>query len=1112
MAEDVLAAFLRGRSPVAHLIDSFDDFCEALPSLFQQTEEISVEKEGSTASIKLLNASLRPPVVKYPWEARLGDQSYSARLFADIHVRLSNEKIDESFRNDEVFVGEIPCMIGSELSNAHADGKIDCPLDPGAYFIVEGAEKVVVPQDSNFGARCSISRKGCWKSYVVYPNKGLSFRNTFTRVLLKEDKGIINLELSITGADPVPIVVALRALGLATDKSVLDVMHATNDPELANMILPSLREAADQVSDFFGDEDVNHRDCAANQEFLASKSRKLKGSFVEALFPALDSPKSKVIYLGYMVEFLCTSYLGRRQPRKNSLVNKRILGVNELLALLLTKAMTRFMRETCKKMLLMKSVTDGIFNDKIVTCDFRDAFKRGVWAQPQTYGSGVVEALKRQNVTCTLAHLRHVRTPSQYSGKVNDSRYPNKSHTGRFCPVETPEGENCGHLKTLALFAMISSHRDETDVLDNLSGYLQDVDEVPLQQLHVFDKVFLNGRLLGLSTRDEAKAAVLHLRNRRRRGAIHSEVEIAPNKHGELQIFTDGGRVLRPVFIVENNEWLLTDDNVSELHGLNNGEEKVRFLLQEGLVELLGPEEEEQCVIASRYSDLRSGIRYTHMELHPAAMLSITASTIPFAQHNLSTRVTYQAQKHSKHAIGYYSCNPSKRFDTTSDSLFYPQKQLVSTSMCRLLSPNDSAMMRGWPEKLMHGQSCVVAVACYDGYNQEDSLIFNQAAIDRGLFRSIHERTHRYNINLQSSEESFGRPVEEDGSPQQRYQHLDEDGFPEIGARLQSSQAVIGKTRKLKEGTVSNSSIFLKNFEEGSVKEVVRLPKIAQGSHDVNVKTASASFPHGGVKVKIASTRAPQAGDKFSSMHGQKGVIGCCLSQEDLPFTRQGIVPDVIINPHAFPTRQTLGQMLESIAGKAAAMGVRVNTTPFSSASPDQLGAALHRCGFQKSGNERFYSGLYGSMIKAEIFVGVCFYQKLMQMADDKIKWRRIGRHDSITRQPIKDRQKYGGIKFSQMERSSLVAHGAAASIQERMFHLSDPHQVEVCTRCDRMASIGRSRAPSCRFCKDKFPGFARLEIPYSCKLLVQELNSMGIDLRLVTDSSASLRGREDKN
>ena len=437
-----------------------------------------------------------------------------------------------------------------------------------------------------------------------------------------------------------------------------------------------------------------------------------------------------------------------------------------------------------------------------------------------------------------------------------------------------------------------------------------------------------------------------------------------------------------------------------------------------------------------------------------------------------------------KQAMGMYATNYLQRMDTLAYLLYYPQKPLVTTR----------AMEHLHFRELPAGQNAIVAIACYSGFNQEDSLIMSQSSIDRGFFRSIFYRSYRDEEKRQGTmvQEEFNKPKPETtlGMKHGDYQKLDDDGLVAPGSRVSGEDVVIGKIIPL---PMENGSRFsskdcstaLRSSESGIVDSVLLT------TNDKGWKF---------VKMRVRSIRVPQIGDKFASRHGQKGTVGMTYSQEDMPFTSEGITPDIIVNPHAIPSRMTIGHLIECLMGKfCACFGKEGDATPFTEVTVEEISSRLHQCGYQMRGNEVMYNGHTGRKLDSMIFFGPTYYQRLKHMVDDKIHSRSRGLVQLLTRQPQEGRSREGGLRFGEMERDCMIAHGSAHFLKERLFDQSDAYRVHVCDKCGliAIANLIKNRF-ECRGCGNT-TDISQVHIPYACKLLFQELMSMAIAPRMFT-------------
>ena len=910
---------------------------------------------------------------------------------------------------------------------------------------------------------------------------------------------------------PAAGVLDFRALGLETN---LDIMKAiVNDTTVPahRCIMSELISSVDDAAGIHCQRDAleylaKHmnvagfpRENAHNHEFRIGLVKNILEK--EFLPHAGRSMFSKALFLGHMVMQMLRCYLGFREfDDRDSFTNKRIDTPGILLGSLFRQYYGRMIKDM--KSTIQKEINTGcwrstgfvnvisvsniskVVKSSIVDNGLKHGLATGNWGikNSQSKRGGVAQVANKFSYISGVSHCRRVSSCSAIHPKVIPPRKLHTTQFGIICPSETPEGVSVGLVQNMAMMTNITMSSNSSHVRQLLAtdAQVRPVCMSAIEALFHETKVVVNGNVVG--TCAEPRAVYERLKGYKRSGRINVYTGVAWNvAENEIRVCTEGGRCARPLFVVENGGLVVDRVGLPQTwHEMLIGDDRTP-----GVLEMVDVCEANCSLIAMTRRDLaRNPSRVTHMEIHPALMLGVLTSLIPFSNHNQSPRNTYGAAQ-SKQAIGIPSSNTRDRFDAVAHVLDYPQKALVTTRISRLL--NNDAMP--------NGVNAIVAIMTFTGFNQEDSIIMNKSAVDRGLFGSTVYKTYQENNKKNHSngeEEYFTRP-RNPGTPY-NYSKIGADGFAPVNTMVEPGDVIIGKCMPGKNGEKDNS-IAVKNNEQRGF--------IDQNCYNNRPFTTCNTDGYDFCKVRVRGVRTPSVGDMFSSRMGQKGTCGILYRQEDMPFTMDGMVPDIIMNPHAIPSRMTIGQLMECIMGKAcASLGVYGDGTPFSGTSVDDIAAVLQdRCHFQRHGNEIMYNPRTGEQIRTEIFIGPTYYQRLKHMAADKIHSRAsTGPIVMLTHQPPEGRARDGGLRFGEMEIECTEAHGISHFTKESIMDRSDNYRVHVCRTCGLMCVVNRERdIHMCRAC-DNRTDFAEVRIPYACKLLYQEIQGMSIAARIQTE------------
>ena len=1085
-------------------LNSFDEFLErGLQSIINEVGQIDIENAEYPYKIQLGKVKLQQPRMMEldgsithitPAEARLRNVSYSAPVMMEASVVEDGKILESRF----VHIGDVPVMAKSNaciLHNFSIQKLIDAqedPQDPGGYFIINGSERVIVGLEDLSYNKIIVDRETVGGNIVFKAKVYSSIVGYRAKLeLVMKNDGLIVARIPGSPVD-IPVVTLMRALGLESDREIASVVSLVDD--IQDELEGSFEKAGDVPTSKDAIVYISKRIAPGMlEEFQIKRAETLLDW---GLLPHLgkhpENRKEKAQFLGEAACKLLELKLGWITPDdKDHYGNKVIKFAGQMLADLFRTAFRNLVRDMKYQLersgqkrginAVAAAIRPGIITDKL-----NNAIATGNWGRGRV---GVTQLLDRTNYLSTISHLRRIQSPLSRTQPNFEARDLHATHFGRICPSETPEGSNCGLVKNLALSGIISVNVPNEEIIEKLYD---------LGTVHFFDakedlkkdgtRIFVDGRLIGYY-KDGGELAE-SLRDLRRNSKIHPHVGVSFHKSEiegstrRLYVNCNAGRVLRPLIIIKDNKSLLTSELLDKI-----SKKLLSWtdLLRMGILEVIDANEEENCYVTLDEKDTK---KHTHLEVFPPSILGAGASIIPYPEHNQSPRNTYESAM-AKQSLGFSTPMMNTSTYVRQHLMLYPQVPIVNTKAMKLLGLEDRPA----------GQNCVVAVLPFDGYNIEDAIVLSQSSVDRGLGRTFFFRIYDAEAKQYPGgmRDSFEIPNAEDNirgyKGERAYRLLEDDGVVASESPVKGGDILIGKTspprfmEEYREFESSgpyrrDTSIGVRPSETGVIDTVVMTQSNEGGKM---------------YKIRARDMRVPEIGDKFASRHGQKGVLGILAKAEDLPYTASGMSPDVLINPHAFPSRMTVGMMMESICGKAAALrGKRFDGSAFVGEKMPEVKEVMDAHGFEYSGKETMYDGRTGKPFPVDVFIGVVYYQKLHHMVADKIHARARGQVQMLTKQPTEGRARGGGLRFGEMERDCLIAYGASMILKDRLLDESDKSDIFVCERCGLVAYHDvKQRKYVCRVCGDKAK-VSSVSVAYAFKLLLQEMQSLNVAPRLL--------------
>ena len=1102
---------------------------------------------------------------------------------------------------EKILLGRFPIMIQSQFCVLHGLPRDtrhmmgECRNDIGGYFIIDGKEKTVVPQEK-FGDNMLYIKKDDGEHYLYSAeirsvSEDVSKPIRTLSVKIQADDNVPknydsaknpqsgkykrkNIVVNLPNVrKPVPLFIVFRALGILSDKEIIQtcLLDLEKYENFMDLFIPSVYDAGN----------IYTQREAMNYIRLLTKKKTMTQVLeilTDYLFPHIGELnfKEKAYYLGHItLKLLLTSQGLEKTTDRDNYKFKRVELVGDMLYDLFREyysiQMADIHREFERKItydtrenrnvyesnlyLLIQENKNEIFKMRPLESGFRRAFKGNWGAYSHTKRIGAIQDLNRLSFNSVLSHLRKTNLPLDASAKVVGPRVLNCTQWGFFDPIDTPDGGNIGIHKHMSISTHVTKgYSREIMVqfmIENMNlKRLYDCNPLLLSKL---SKVMINGYWIGSveNPLDTVKAMKFY----RRSGLIPTYTSISFDiRENTLYVYTDGGRVCRPIFYKDEDtdkmsfeseyfQRKLAEDKFTwselvcgfqekKLEGFHINDETIykfselydvseesmnqttiqKFKDTKAIIDYIDTSETEQALIAlDMEATQKKDKLYTHMEIHQSLIFGVMCNLINFVENNPATRNSFSCGQ-SKQACSMYHTNYHVRMDKTSLILNYGQTPLVKTRYLEYLNNEENP----------YGENTIVAIMCYTGYNVEDAILINEGALKRGLFRTTYyttytaheEKEKQGDVTTQTTFSNIENEMNliQNTKPNHDYSKLDEQGLIRVNTEINDETIMIG--------------MVTSNSEDEKLTDHSKTTK--KGQLGIVDKTFITDDEEGRriAKVRVREERIPNLGDKMASRAGQKGTIGMVIPECDMPFTKDGLRPDLIINPHAIPSRMTIGQFVEAIMGKACAMkGGFGDCTAYNNkgSKVGVFGKMLSNYGYHSSGNELLYNGMTGEQLETEIFMGPTYYMRLKHMVKDKINHRPTGRVNPLTKQPVAGRANDGGLRIGEMERDGVISHGATEFLRESMMERADKYYMAICNTTGMIAVYNPDKNLFMSPLADgpiQFSGsvnqddmniehitkfgrsFSIVCVPYSFKLLMQELQSINVHMRIITEDN----------
>uniref|UniRef100_A0A6C0IMX5 DNA-directed RNA polymerase n=1 Tax=viral metagenome TaxID=1070528 RepID=A0A6C0IMX5_9ZZZZ len=1161
---DIIGSYFKGKhlkQLVKHQIESFNlfvsqqipqtiDMFNPVPIRSEQDYVKEVDKYILEMFIMFENFKLYSPEAHenngststmFPKVARERNFSYSGNMTIDIKIKYIVRRgkmleLEETFYKifPNITIGKLPIMLKSSVCilehYKHIPHTVtgECKMDSGGYFIINGSEKTCIGQERAAENRVQCfnvsknNNKWSWLAEIksVPDFKCISPKQISITMASKNNGFGFGLSIQIPRVkNPIPLFIIFRALGIISDKDICQIIALdTTNTLLMTSLQGSIVEANKCLTQ---DAAIKHlisqvmyTPINMDKETGIQKKHEFALDVLDNdIFPHCRTKEQKIYFLGYMTNKLLKCSLGLEIPDdRDSYMNKRVDTTGILLNNLFRNYFNKMVKDMQKQ--IIREINTGswrstedynsiinmtniykIVKSTTIENGIKRALSTGDFGVKQINSNkvGVAQVLNRLTYISSLSHLRRINTPIDKSGKLIPPRKLHPTSWGFLCPAETPEGGSVGVVKNLSYMTHVTTSSNSEPLYEYVQPYVMTLEAMLKDNADISKdvKLYINGAWLG-NVNEPLKVFEL-LKEKKHKGIINIYTSIIFDiRRKEIRICNDAGRLMRPLLRVKDNKLLVTPEIIARIRKLelNWDDLLTDCKLAEAIIEYVDAAEQNFSMIAmtpSILTDTNANFlyKYTHCEIHPSTIFGILASCIPFPEHNQSPRNTYQCAM-GKQAMGMYVTNYDMRMDKTAYVLTYPMRPLVETRIMNMIELN----------QIPSGCQVIVAIMTHSGYNQEDSILFNKGSIDRGLFQATIYHTEKdEDKKVNGDEEIRCKPdkTKTKGMRFGNYSKVNENGVIPENTLVENRDIIIAKVVPIKDARNDHTKVI--KYEDQS--------KIHRTNEETYIDKNYINRNGDGYnfcKVRLRTVRKPIIGDKFSSRHGQKGTIGNIIPECDMPCTASGVKPDIIINPHAIPSRMTIAQLKETILGKTLLqLGLFGDGTSFGKFDVKDICKELQKVGYESNGNEILYNGLTGEQLETSVFLGPVFYQRLKHMVSDKQHSRSIGPMVNLTRQPAEGRSKDGGLRFGEMERDCMCSHGASRFTKGRIYDASDAFSVHVCKKCGMIASYNDEKhIHLCKMC-DNRTDFDYVELPYACKLMFQELLTMNIAPRIMT-------------